>query len=120
MDSDVFLQASQADVNAYEDWQNAKGSQIPRHPRGKRYRARDVISPHALDRLDQHELLAARMRSEQPAKLLAQQLIFDITQNIDHSARPSGLLSRQLRNSSYWSERRDSFLVPLEHLAAQG
>ena len=120
MGANSFLQATRAEINAYEDFQNAKGRKIPKHPRGKRYRARDMISACALDRLQQHELQAAHLRAQQAEKFLTMEFIFDITQSIQHSARPSGLLSRQLRNSSYWSERRDSFLVPLEHMVAQG
>ena len=119
VDGNIFLQAPGSAIQEHEDWINKNGRKIPPHPRAKRYRVRDVISANALSRLLDHERRAAALRVADPS-LLSVQFLFDMTQAVAHPEKPSGLLPRQLRNSTYWSEARNGFLHPLENLAGQG
>ena len=61
-----LLGASKGDANKYQAEHSTLG--IPPHPRGKNYRAEDLLTPHMCMRLEDHrnQTFAVRQRAEVP------------------------------------------------------
>ena len=124
-DANMYLLAPEEEIRKYEDWVNTRpgNANLLPHPRGKRFPARALLGTRAAIRLENHESawLAARIKNDDLGNVRA---IFDISQNVGHSAKPSNDFPRMLRSSFLWSEKRNSgragFVLPRELWAAQG
>ena len=115
----MWLNASQAQLEAHENVVNAHGARLAPHPRNKRCRPEDYLSTNAQLRLLEHRRNACAVRSKVPA-LHEVEFFYDISQHVSHSRSPNGWLPRPTTSSCVWAEGAGRLLHPLELWSSQG
>ena len=115
----VFMCALKSEVEKYLDEVNSTRDKIQPHPCGKRYRTEDDLGSSYQCRLAMHRDFAAKTRLRD-LSLLDTDFDFDVSQNVNWSRRPNGLLPRPLCSSTIWCERLNRPVCHWEVLVSQG
>ena len=114
----IWMVASDSEIVDYT-WHVSKGQAIQPHPRGKQFRAEDLLPSGAHCRLVTHRMKASEVRANAP-HLCSAGFFFDIGRLVSFAKKPDGLMPRQLTHSQIWSEADARLVTPIELLAAQG
>ena len=126
VDPALFMADSDTEISLYQDHVNKKGAQIPPHPKGKRFRRRDLLSVGNRSRLENHEEITGSLRHQYSVRphsvdpSVNRPQFYDIMQNPTHHQSPTGKIPRPLRGSLIWCEAQERMVTPKELWASQG
>ena len=97
-----FMTDSDTEISLYQDHVNKQGAQIPPHPKGKRFRWRDLLSVGNRSRLENHEEITGSLRHQYSVRphsvdpSVNRPQLYDIMQNPTHHQSPTGKIPRPL------------------------
>ena len=126
VDPALFMADNVSDIALYQDHVNKKGAQIPPHPKGNKFKWRDLLSVGNRSRLEAHEESTGSLRQQysvRPSSVdhnVNRPQFYDIMQNPTHHQSPMGKIPRPLRGSLMWCEAQERLVTPKELWAAQG